>query len=338
MDKKEGGNKDSRDRFKPHHDSPDQDRSLPERILESATSLVQSGFAGSKDDASSLLSKALADGEKLPPSSSSSSTYSRDTESSAGLIHPRGSGASNTNTSIGESFRSVRSNSSDNFLALDEDNSRMPVQESRLDSLDLSGTSWDKTDPKGKRILRGQAQKPLEKLQHQGMMEAAWAHHHSSAQSPKYPDGAKVSQLLSDPMFDPLFGVDDDSLHDGQITLSNEDMEVAQLFHDRSSIGDHRQNIALVNSGSDTSFARSDPDTALSHKLESALSLPVDHQRLHEIDTFFDDLMNYHDSVWGYAQPLVEDARKEVKSTVPGQVPDGPALQRLRMIFAHMNN
>lgn len=339
MDRDDGGNKGSRDTFGPNHDSLDQDKGLSERILESAVGLVQSGLGGSKDDAPASLSKALAEGEKLAPSSSSSSAYSRVTESSTGLGHTHGAGASNIYTSIGESLRSVRSDSSDNIDVMGvEERAHMPAQESLFYSPDPSSTSWDKTDPKGKKIAHEQPQNLLEKPDKEETMEAAWSHHNHLSQSQEYHDGVEVSQLLSDPMFDPLHAMDHESLYDGRLTLSKEETEAAQLFLGRLSTGEEYQSMGLDSSRADPSSLVSKSGTDLSHKLESALSLSVDRQSLQEIDTFFDDLMNYHEDVWGYAQPLVEDARKEVKSTLPGQAPDGPALQRLRMIFAHMNN
>ena len=46
----------------------------------------------------------------------------------------------------------------------------------------------------------------------------------------------------------------------------------------------------------------------------------------------------YHDEVWGFLQPVLEDARAEIEEKKEGLGPaeDGPAVRRLRMILMHM--
>lgn len=46
----------------------------------------------------------------------------------------------------------------------------------------------------------------------------------------------------------------------------------------------------------------------------------------------------YHDEVWGFLQPVLEDARAEIEEKGEGLGPaeDGPAVRRLRMILMHM--
>lgn len=51
--------------------------------------------------------------------------------------------------------------------------------------------------------------------------------------------------------------------------------------------------------------------------------------------TFFDDLHNYHEGVWGYLQPIVEQARVELREG--RSVKDSPAVARLQMILGHVD-
>ncbi|KAL6233444.1 hypothetical protein BDW75DRAFT_190063 [Aspergillus navahoensis] len=47
----------------------------------------------------------------------------------------------------------------------------------------------------------------------------------------------------------------------------------------------------------------------------------------------------YHDEVWGYLQPTLEAAAKEIESSkVSGSTEDGPAVRRLKMILKHMQH
>ncbi|KAL5001669.1 hypothetical protein BDV10DRAFT_159499 [Aspergillus recurvatus] len=47
----------------------------------------------------------------------------------------------------------------------------------------------------------------------------------------------------------------------------------------------------------------------------------------------------YHDEVWGYLQPTLEAAAKEIESSKAfGSTEDGPAVRRLKMILKHMQH
>ena len=51
--------------------------------------------------------------------------------------------------------------------------------------------------------------------------------------------------------------------------------------------------------------------------------------------TFFDDLHNYHEDVWGYLKPIVAQARTELREG--RSVKDSPAVARLQMILGHID-
>jgi hypothetical protein len=125
-------------------------------------------------------------------------------------------------------------------------------------------------------------------------------------------DGADVVKLLQDP--DTSLWMNMPEEQDLPWTISEEDTRIAEEIV---------KNV----------------DTAMSSKpgWNSATSAANRGQPFLQFASFFDDIENYHEEVWGYLRPLVEQARGEraVSGSPDGE--EGPATRRLRMILAHID-
>lgn len=317
------------------------EKSLPKKILGSAVGLLQDGVYGAKHDAAPSLSTFLKDGEKLASSSRSSSAWSRNTSPSMGLRSSSESSINQKSDLVSESFRSTRSVSSNEMLPFHAEEGTYVPSQDYLSSAPESGDILRySADLKGKGISRDEAQDPVWQPHETSFAQMIWEQSRLAAGSvwnQENLDGAEISRLLSDPNFDPQFGMDGENLHDESFKLSAEENEAAKLFQETFSSNRESQNEERDDFRSSSLNAASSPNADLSKGFETALTASIEQQSLQGIDTFFDGLMNYHEDVWGYAQPLVEDARKEAMNSGVGRLPDGPALQRLRMIFAHVS-
>ncbi|ERF70213.1 hypothetical protein EPUS_00401 [Endocarpon pusillum Z07020] len=67
---------------------------------------------------------------------------------------------------------------------------------------------------------------------------------------------------------------------------------------------------------------------------KSAISAARRGESLINFSSFFDDIENYQEEVWGYLQPVIEEARRETITCSSEE--EGPATRRLRMILAHI--
>jgi hypothetical protein len=138
------------------------------------------------------------------------------------------------------------------------------------------------------------------------------AHDVHGADEVRATDGADVVKLLQDP--NTSLWMDMPEEQDLPWTISEEDTRIAEEI---------AKNI----------------DTAMASKpgWNSATSAANRGQPFLQFTSFFDDIENYHEEVWGYLRPLVEQARGE--KAIPGS-PDGeegPATRRLRMVLAHID-
>lgn len=345
MDRERPQKTDSDKRLEAGRPHTEKGKGLSEKILESATGLWRSEVHGTKHDATSSLSKALASSEKGTSSSSSSSVWSRGTGSSIGQENNTRDTVNSSSDSIGEPFRSVRPPVSDDALSSlsshSENGFNKPMESKLAFEPELGEFSRHHPTSKGKSVACDQAQNLLHQPQDEAILEEAWTQSILSVQSAEPGqsiqnlDGVEVLRLLSDPHFDPQHGTRLEHLHDSRLILSTEENEAAELFNGYFSGNKDPQVAEQDDPRSSSHSATSQSNTGLSQNFETALSFSIEQQSLQEVDTFFDGLMNYHEDVWGYAKPLVEDVRREVRHASLDQSPNGPALQRLRMILAH---
>ena len=124
-------------------------------------------------------------------------------------------------------------------------------------------------------------------------------------------DGADVVKLLQDPSASFWTDMpDEDAI---PYSLSEADMRVAEDL-----------------------VRRLDDAMASKPGYASGISAAIHGRAFTSFSNFFDEIENYHDEVWGYLRPLVEEAKKEAAVAGSSVVEDGPATRRLRMILAHV--
>ncbi len=124
-------------------------------------------------------------------------------------------------------------------------------------------------------------------------------------------DGADVVKLLQDPNAWSWMDVPDEP--EPPYTISADDMRIAQEVV-------HRIDKALA----------SNPG------YQSAISAARRGESFSNFSSFFDDIKDYQEEVWGYLQPIIEEARRETIPRSSGEK-EGPATRRLRMILAHID-
>lgn len=124
-------------------------------------------------------------------------------------------------------------------------------------------------------------------------------------------DGADVVKLLQDP--NACLWMDIPNEPGPPYTISADDMRIAEEIV-------HHFDKGLA----------SKPD------YKSAISAARRGESLTNLSSFFDDIENYQEEVWGYLQPVIEEARRET-TTCSSEEEEGPATRRLRMILAHID-
>ena len=313
--------------FKASGQGPQKSATLSNRIVSSAQGLLGDAISGSKSDAISTYSSSLASDQKAS-SSSSTSSASVSSESSFGLQHGTANIIKYSDDSPKQTFRSIRPGQHDIEPFTYGETDFSPVAYNRLDDVEQGEMPTEYSGRKGKGVATQTSAAPVP----QGMR---WI---SQYQQPEEAsrmfdleqDGSQVTQLLSDPSFQPSFWLDNESIEEVPPKISVEEEELAGLFNDRlKEAGLAQQSTDLPGpSDSQTSF--------LAKRLESVLTTVGDQEELKDLDTFFADLRNYHEKVWGYAQPLIQQVREEVRQAELGTSPDGPGLRRLRMLLAHL--
>jgi hypothetical protein len=125
-------------------------------------------------------------------------------------------------------------------------------------------------------------------------------------------DGADVVELLRDPTTS--FWTDMPDEDAVPYTISEADLKVAEDL-----------------------VRRVDDAMASKSGFENGISAAIRGQPFASFSSFFDEIENYHDDVWGYLQPLVEEAKREVAVPESFGREGGPATRRLRMILAHID-
>lgn len=148
-------------------------------------------------------------------------------------------------------------------------------------------------------------------------------------------DGSAVVELLSDSSFQPAFSFesarDDDQLY----TILAEEIGVAHEFNmllaTSMSLGEQCTDGAFETAVSQLPNQRNANDNQPFRNGQ-----PVPFARM---KTFFDEIENYHEDVWGFLRPYVAAARLEIverRGRDDGDISDGPAVRRLGMMLGHL--
>lgn len=124
-------------------------------------------------------------------------------------------------------------------------------------------------------------------------------------------DGADVVKLLQDPNCSRLTDISEQM--EIPFTISEEDMRIAEDI-----------------------IRRIDMVTTRKASSESAAPRAKHSRPRPDISSLFDDIENYQDEVWGYLQPLIEDAKQERAQADAFRSVEGPATRRLKMILHHI--
>ena len=133
-------------------------------------------------------------------------------------------------------------------------------------------------------------------------------------------DGTEVIDLLRDPRFEFETSFDA-TFRPAQPTISRLDMEIAE-------------EIARLMENAETPkpktvFPLNGPEPLLS----PGEAVPSTGSTL---TSFFQQIENYQDEVWGYIESLLIDAKREIRNSAGSAVRGGPATRRLRMIYNHI--
>ena len=126
-------------------------------------------------------------------------------------------------------------------------------------------------------------------------------------------DGADVVKLLRNPNFSTLTDEPEYEEEEMPYTITEDDLRIAELLRGI------------------------DIDSASNSSHTSAILAAKRGEPFKNFSSFFDEVENYQDEVWGYLRPLVEKAKKERTMPNSSGSDDGPATRRLRMILAHID-
>ncbi|KAL4744159.1 hypothetical protein BDV11DRAFT_4186 [Aspergillus similis] len=315
----------------------DQDtQSLASRIQKSASGLTRNAFFSStpSGDAAHLLSDS---GKATPSSSSSALAVAEQYKDTTG---PSSSSSRDQNVHVSaETFRSPATTHSGGF--------ELPrLTEDEFQSTyggNLSDTIYPLDERKGK----GRA---INSVPGSGLASSIY-HDGTTAPPTLNPsDGDAVVAILTDQTFNPEFPPAANESPEyvetelSPLQLTPAEMQMIESFRrqlppDSQSTTDTQQKQQL-NSFSLVPDIGSFLDTVPAASATEATSLR---------DTVLANLPGaaewmtveekYHDEVWGYLQPTLEAAAKEIESNRDsGITEDGPAVRRLKMILKHMQH
>ena len=126
-------------------------------------------------------------------------------------------------------------------------------------------------------------------------------------------DGAEVVNFLSSSHFQPELWTDLGFGDEKPYTISAREQEASQLF-----------------------LKQFDSNMIDTGALIDAMAAPSVGQPFQELASIFDDIDNYQEVVWGYIRPRIEAAKVETQSSKASVTADGPALTRLKMLLSHL--
>ncbi|KAI9374367.1 hypothetical protein BJX61DRAFT_306214 [Aspergillus egyptiacus] len=310
-------------------------QSLATRIQNSASGLARNAFlsSGSSGDTAHLLS----DGGKAAPSSSSTSALAAAEQYRQSSGAPSTSSRDQINYGSGDTFRSASAAQTRGFElpGLTEEEFQNQYGGGLSDNMDV--------------IDRGKGKAKAREINPQSAEHNLYDTQTAASVSS---DGDAVVSLLANPTFDPAFPPQpneppeylDTELAPPQLTQA--EMQMIESFRrelpaepqsQQTQNHPHQLNPSslvpdigsfldtLPASNSSTSAATSLRDTVLTSLPGAAEWISVEEK--------------YHDEVWGYLQPTLEAAAKEIESTKDSpESTEGPAVRRLKMILRHMQH
>ena len=299
----------------PEYQDPRQPvKSLPAKIANSASGLLSDALSPRGSQPGAALSQALANGGK---GHSSSSAAAYDATDMRRLTAIASLSASKTSDDGPASFRSgtiPSAGSTDIFNG-------MTLDEFLL--LDPRGEDYfldaDTTPDKGKGVSGRTVDADCAGNKNDSSISSSWRPTPSMvlplpAQSGSKVDGEEVVQLLSSSELQPDTWVEDDVERDLPFSISDEELRLSRWFVD---------NFPAISLGRD--------------RFDDAIQAAKEGHPFQEFASFFDEIENYQDEVWGYLRPLVEAAKEESRQTRSATANEGPAVRRLRMILAHLD-
>jgi hypothetical protein len=208
-------------------------------------------------------------------------------------------------------------------------------QETHHEDLQTPSSTW-----KGKARAHDPTQDQLETV-----WQRQW-HDNPTKEHIQSTDGAAVVSLLSDTTFDPNF--------EDPTTVPDTEIDIAAMPHslsagEKEALDSFRKGMDVEEKKEGRLTARSlvpDIDVFLSQGLGSAEGNMVTGStslrdevlmNLPGADDWVGVQERYHDEVWGFLQPVLEEARVEIEGREEGGAgEDGPAVRRLKMILMHM--
>ncbi|KXG52137.1 uncharacterized protein PGRI_084210 [Penicillium griseofulvum] len=324
--------------------------SLASRIQTSATGLAKSAFTPSSDIANTLASTTNG---KAGPSSLPNTQTSRDLSATT---HGTGTPSASTSTSTAQ----FREHDTSNGLALP------PLAEDEFQNGNSYGYDGIETTTATNTTTTYQPEHPHEDLQTpsstwkgkarahdptQHQLETVWQRQWQDTQTKEHEhtqttDGAAVVSLLSDATFDPNF--------EDPTTVPDTEIDIAAMPHplsasEKEALDSFRKGMGVEEEREGRLTGRSlvpDIDVFLSQGLGSwegntvTGSTSLRDEVLTNLPGAGDWVgvqERYHDEVWGFLQPVLEEARVEIEGREEGGGgEDGPAVRRLKMILMHM--
>lgn len=312
----------------------DPPRNISGRIMNSASGLLRASLSPKSTQHASTLTQVLANEGKAGPSTASASAEGGTTSQLNGRSDAHQSPGSlpvtnsafreqaRANGSINSSFADSGGMSLDQFMHTAQDESKVPPWQHSPNS-------------KGKHIARSLDGDDIEDHATRVALSAVWHSNSNTKPSQAFPprshvaghgknglnitaeintaDGADVVKLLQEP-YSPSW-MDMPEKEDIAYTISEADMKIADEIV-------RRTDLAVVSKPVSTST------TLGVNSSEPSVDFP----------SFFDDLENYQDEVWGYLRPLVEEAKRESAVSISTDEDERPATRRLRMILAHIHH
>lgn len=314
----------------PRHVSSSSDTPAPEgysqnisqRLWDSASGLLRDTISSNHDDSARALAHALASQGKAGPSTTASAQPGNLGEPPRSINGKQYSGSTPHSRETFRESSADRSSNSEfggigNIMSLDD----------FIDSAQHENVvpNWQhNSTAKGKQKLSSLAEDPADHRAADSELPAVWdstTTNHTRGQAMNgaqrlaeisESDGADVVKLLQDPNLT-LWSDEAGDEEDIPYTITEEDSRIAEL---------------LRNIGTNTVSKPS---------YESAISAAKHGEPFKNFSSFFDDVENYQDEVWGYIQPLVEKAKRESTVQRSADEEEGPATRRLRMILAHID-
>ncbi|KAJ5971360.1 uncharacterized protein N7479_001278 [Penicillium vulpinum] len=340
--------------------------SLATRIQTSATGLAKSAFNPGSDLTHTLASSTSS--KPAGPSSLPNAQTSRDIYAQNTIPQHGGSGSGSASASAAQAFREHDTATGGFALpALTEDEFQgntygydgIGLGDETTATTTTSATTnqshEDLQTPSSTWKGKTRAHDPNQ-LQFETVWQRQW--HEAPKQTTAYTsnadDGAAVVSLLSDTNFDPNFE-DPTTVPDTEIDiaampapLSAGEREMLDSFRKGLGLDGEKEkedservgrltgaslvpdiDMFLSGGGIGEEYSRGSGANSTSTSLRDAVLA-----NLPGAGDWVGVQERYHDEVWGFLQPVLEEARKEIEEKGAGG--DGPAVRRLKMILMHM--